>query len=172
MEKYLEAGLIVNTHGVNGEVKIQPWADSPAFLTCFDRFYIDGSPVGVLRARVHKSNVIATLEGVTDIEGAIRLKNKKVFIDRDDAALGQGRYFVQDLIGMRAIDDRTGADLGSVSDVLTLPSNDVYIITRPVDPLSGSGDKREMLVPAVPEFIVETNVEEGYVRIHMIEGLT
>ena len=160
-ERFLEAGRIVNTHGISGEVKIQPWADSPSFLTGFKYFYINGTPVNVLSARVHKDCVLAVLEGVDDISAAIKLKNKTIFIDREDTKLDEGRHFVADLIGLTALDAQTGAELGVISDVLTLPSNDVYVI---------SGE-REMLVPAVPEFIVESDLEEGYVRIHVIEGL-
>ncbi|MDR0490119.1 MAG: ribosome maturation factor RimM [Oscillospiraceae bacterium] len=159
--KYLEAGKIVNTHGVRGEVKIQPWADSPAFLASFERFYIDGAPVGVTSAKVHKGCIIAAFDGVSDFDGAIKLKNKTVFIDRSDAQIGEGRHFVADLIGLLAIDAETGAELGHIDDVLSLPSNDVYVIR-------GS---REILVPAVPDFIDETNIDGGFVRIRLREGL-
>ena len=159
--RFLEAGRIVNTHGVRGEVRIHPWADSPEFLAGFKRLYIDGSPIDVVAARPHKSFVIAALEGVTDIEGAIRLKNKTVFIDRADVLLEEGRHFVADIIGLRALDSGTGEELGAVVDVLPLPANSVYVVRG----------EREILVPAVDEFIVETNIAEGYVRIRLIEGL-
>ena len=108
--RFLEAGKIVNTHGVRGEVRILPWADSPDFLAGVKRLYIDGAPVEVLSARVHKSFVIAAFAGVTDIEGAIRIKNKTVFIDRSDVLLEKGRFFVADIIGLRAIDAKTGEE--------------------------------------------------------------
>lgn len=160
-EKYLEAGKVINTHGLGGEVKIQPWADSPDFLTAFKRYYIDSAPVGVLSARVHKGCVIALLEGVGDINGAIKLKNKTVYIDRDDARLEKGRFFVADLIGLSVTNSQTGEDLGVIRDVLTLPSNDVYIVSG----------VREMLVPAVPEFVIETNIGEGFVKVRVIDGM-
>ena len=161
MEKYLEAGKIVNTHGIRGEVKIQPWADSPDFLTPIKQFYIDGEPITVTSAKAHKGCVIAALDGVTDFDGAIKLKNKTIYIDRSDAQIEEGRHFIADLIGLRAIDAETGAEFGRISDVLSLPSNDVYVI-------AGS---REILVPAVPDFIIETNIEDGFVRIRLREGL-
>jgi 16S rRNA processing protein RimM len=160
-DKYLEAGIIVNTHGVRGEVKIQPWADSPSFLVGFEHFYIDGSPVGVVSARVHKNCVIALFSGVSDFNGAIKLKNKRICIDRADAQVESGRRFVADLIGLRAVDAETGAEIGRVTDVLTLPANDVYVI----------GGHREILVPAVPDFVDEINTDMGFVRIHLREGL-
>ena len=159
--KFLEAGIIANTHGVRGEVKLQPWADSPGFLTGFDRFYIDGIPIKVLSARVHKGCVIAALEGVDDIEGAIRLKNKTISIDRDDVSLEDGRHFVADLVGLRAIDSETGEDLGLVVEVLSLPSNNVYVIR-------GSS---EIMVPAVPDFVEEIDIGGGYIRLRLIEGM-
>ena len=89
-KQYLEAGRIVNTHGVRGEVKIEPWADDAAFLTRFRRFYLDGKPVAVRSCRVHKSMCIALLEGVDDVNAAMPLKGKVIFIDRDDAKLPKG----------------------------------------------------------------------------------
>ena len=159
--RLLEAGIIVNTHGVRGEVRIQPWADSPEFLLGFRHLYIDGAPIEVLSARVHKSFVIATLSGVSDIDGAIRLKNKTVFIDRDDVLLEEGRYYITDLIGLSAIDADTGHGLGEVADVLSLPANNVYIVKG----------EREILVPAVPDFVIETNIDEGYIKLRIIEGM-
>jgi len=157
----LETGKIVNTHGIRGEVKLQPWADSPEFLTGFEYFYIDGKPVKVLSAKVHKGCVIATLEGVEDIDAAIRMKNKIIMVKKDDIHLEEGRHFVADIVGLQAINAETGEILGSVADVLPLPANNVYVI---------KGD-REILVPAVSEYIAETNIDEGYVRIRLIEGL-
>ena len=157
----LEAGKIVNTHGVRGEVRILPWADSPDFLAGFKRLYIDGLPMEVIAARPHKSFVIAALDGVSDIESAIRLKNKTVFIDRADVLLEEGRHFVADIVGLRAINSDTGEALGTVVEVLSLPANSVYVIKG----------AREILVPAVPEFVDELNIPEGCVKIRLIEGM-
>jgi len=156
----LETGKIVNTHGMRGEVKLLPWADSPDFLTKFDHFYIDGSPVKVLSAKVHKGCVIATLEGVNDIDAAIKLKNKIIMIDKKDVQLEEGTYFVADLIGLQAIDSQTGEIIGIISDVISRPASNIYVIDR----------EPEILVPAVPEFVIETNLEAGYIKFRLIEG--
>ena len=74
--QFLEAGQIVNTHGIQGEVKIVPWCDTPEFLCQFDTLYLDGRPVKVLARRVHKGNVLAKLEGVSDVNAAMVLKGK------------------------------------------------------------------------------------------------
>jgi len=159
--RFLEAGVIVNTHGINGEVRIQPWADSPDFIAGFERIYIEGEPVKVLSARVHKGCVIAALDGVGEIDGAIRLKNKTIKIDRNDIELETGRHFVADLVGLRALDAKTGEQLGTVADVLSLPANNVYVIKG----------AREILIPAVPDFVEEINTDKGYIKLHLIEGM-
>jgi len=159
--RFLEAGRIVNTHGIHGEVKIQPWADSPEFLAGFSRFHIDGAPVAVISARVQKGCVIAALDGVKDIDGAIAMKNKIVFIDRNDVRLEDDRHYVADLIGLRAVDADTGAEIGVIDDVLSLPSNDVYVIKG----------EREILVAAVPDFVKEVDMASGVVMLRLIEGM-
>ena len=157
----LEAGKIINTHGVRGEVRIQPWADSPGFLAGFGSLYIDGKPFEVLSARVHKGFVIVAFEEASDIDAAIKLKNKVVFIDKDSVKLEAGQHFIADIFGLCAIDEKTGEELGTIADVMTLPANNVYVIEG----------KRTILVPAVEEFIVETNIEAGYVKVRLIEGM-
>jgi len=160
-DEYIETGKIVNTFGNRGEVRVQPWADSPDFLTGFEYYYIDGVPVKVLSAKVHKGCVIAALEGVEDIDAAIRLKNKIIKIKKADVHLEKGKYFVADLIGMKVINAETDENIGTLVDVLSLPSNNVYVIKG----------EREILVPAVPEFIIETDLAEGFIKIRLIEGL-
>lgn len=161
-EKFLEAGQIVNTHGIRGEVKIVPWCDTPDFLCTFDKLYVDGKAVKVENARVHKNNVIAKLAGINDIDSAMALKNKVVHIDRSRVKLPEGRHFIADLIGLEVRDADNDTVLGTLEDVLTLPSNEVYVV-------KGSG--KEYMIPAVDEFLIETNVKGGYVRVHLIEGM-
>ncbi|MEG0940485.1 MAG: ribosome maturation factor RimM [Oscillospiraceae bacterium] len=160
MEKYLEAGKIVNTHGIKGEVKIQPWVDNVDFLKKFELLYIDGKPYTLLAGREHKQCLIATLEGVSDVNAAMVLKNKTVFIDRADAKLPEGTFFLRDLVGA-SVCDESGAELGKLSEVLELPSGNVYVV---------SGE-REILIPAVPEFILKTDVSAGLITVRLIDGM-
>ena len=158
-KQFLEAGKIVNTHGVRGEVRITPWADSAEFLRRFHVFYIDGQPVKVLRSRVHKSQLIAAFEGVDDVNAAMALKNKVLFIRREDAKLPEGRFFVQDLLGLPVYTD-AGEDIGTLADVLDLPQGQVYVVKG----------AREILIPDVPEFILNVDETEG-ITVHLIEGM-
>ena len=163
-EQYLEVGKITNTHGIMGEVRVQPWADSPDFLCQFKTLYVDQAhwPIKVERARVHKNMVILKLEGVTDVPSALSMRNAILYIDRKDAALPEGSFFLADLMGLEVRDAQSGKVLGKIADIMNLPANNVYVVR---------GGEREILVPAVPQFIAETNVEGGYLRVNMMEGL-
>lgn len=159
---FLEAGEIVNTHGIRGELKILPWADSADFLCQFDTFYIDGQPVKVLSARPHKNMAIVLLEGVTDINAAMRYKGKVVSIDRTGVVLPNGRHFLADLMGLEVKDAQTGEVYGTVTDILTPPAHEVYVVT---------GTGKEYLIPAVDEFVKEIDVDRGFITVKLIEGM-
>lgn len=160
-KRYLEAGKIINTHGVHGELKIQPWADGPAFLKGFRTFYIDGKPFKILSGRVHKGCFLAVLEGIDTVELANGLRGKLVCIDRQEAHLEAGAYFLQDIIGLDAVDHETGEKIGVITDVMDMPSGSIIVIDA----------GREMLVPNVPEFVKAVDIENGVVKLKLIEGL-
>ena len=160
MREYLDCGQIVNTHGIRGEVRIVPWADSPDFLRGFGTLYVDGEPRKVASARVHKGSVIARLDGVDTVEEAMRLKGKTVQIRRADARLPEGAFFLADIIGLDVVDE-AGRKLGTLKEVLSPSRQQVYVVAG----------EREILIPAVPEFILETNIEGGYLKVRLIEGM-
>lgn len=159
-KRFLEAGEVVGTHGIQGEVKILPWADGPEFLLGFKTLYLNGKPYAVRSSRVHKTCVLAKLEGVDTPEQATLLRKQVVTVDRTGVKLPDGAVFIADLIGCRALDD-DGSEFGKITDVLTMPSSDVYVV---------KGEKTYM-IPAVKAFVREINVAEGYVRLHLIEGM-
>ena len=163
-QQYLEVGKITNVHGLMGEVRVQPWADSPDFLCQFKTLYVDKThwPIQVERARVHKNMVILKLEGITDVNGALAMRNAILYIDRKDANLPEGSFFLADLMGIEVRDAQTGEILGKIADVLTLPANNVYVVR---------GGAREWMIPAVDQFIAQINLDEGYMLVHLIEGL-
>ena len=162
MEKkqYIEAGRIVNTHGVAGEVKIEVWLDSPQFLKSFKRCFIDRREVKLLSARVHKGFLIVKLEGVEDVNAAMALKGRTLFIDRSDARLPKGAFFLQDIIGASVVDEQ-GNEIGKLADVMETPASNVYVVKG----------EREHLIPAVPEFILSTDADNGIITVHLIEGM-
>lgn len=159
IQQYLEAGTIVTTHGVHGEVKILPWADGPEFLTLFDRVFLQGKEYAVENARVQKTCVLMKLRGVDTVEAAQALRDQVVRVDRNDVELEEGTYFISDLIGLKVLCDEQ--ELGVVKEIMTLPGNDVYVVKG----------EHEYMIPGVREFILETNPEAGYIRVKIIEGM-
>ena len=162
-QQYLPAGKIVSTHGLRGDVKILPWADSPEFLLDFDTVYLAGKPYTVEDARVQKTCVLMKLAGVDSVEAAARLRDVVVEIDRDDAELLEGSMFIQDLIGLEVLDADTGKSYGKLSDVMQTGANDVYEIKDETG--------KTVLIPAIPDVVQETDLDGGVMRIRPLEGL-
>ena len=158
---YIEIGTIVNTHGVRGEMKLAVRDVEPALLRPVKTLYIDGSAYPVASARIHKDCLLVTFPSVTDLDAALRFKGKAVSIRREDVRLPEGVYFPAELIGLSAVDAESGAALGTLMQVLPYPAHDVYVIR---------GEK-EFMVPAVPAFIQEINLEKETIQIHVWEGL-
>ena len=159
-KQYIEAGKIVNTHGIKGEVKIQVWLDSPEFLKKFKTVYIDNKAVKLISGRAHKRFLIAVLDGVEDVNAAMSLKNKTVYIDRKDAKLPKGAYFLQDIIGASVITE-DGSEIGVLKDILETPASQIYVVQGEV----------EHLVPAVDEFVLRVDAENAVITVRLIEGM-
>ena len=163
-KQFLDSGKIVGTHGIKGEVRIDPWCDSPAFLAAFKKLYLDerGETFIKVKSRPHKNVTLCKIEGVDTVEAAERLRGKIVYIDRDDIRLDEGVHFVQDLIGLEVRDADTNGVLGTLTDVLRTGANDVYEITR--------GGKK-YLAPVIDEVVREINVDGGYVLLSPMKGI-
>lgn len=159
-EPYLEAGKILNTFGVRGEVKLDPWCDSAEFLKPLKTLYIDGAPRAVASSRVHKGMLIVRFADVEDVNGAMLLKNKIVYFARSDVHLPKGRHFVADLLGAAVVDEQ-GAEIGKLTEVLDMPAGQVYVVQG----------ETEHTIPAVPEFILDIDADGKVIRVHLIEGM-
>ena len=162
-KEYLEAGKIVTTHGIKGEVKIMPYTDTPELLCEFERLFIgrEKTELYIERSRVSKNMVIAKIEGIDTVEAAEKYRNKLLYMHRDALELDENTYFIQDLIGMEVKDADTDFVYGKITDVLQNGANDVYVI---------EGD-REYLVPAIPDVVISTDIESDLMIIRPLEGL-
>ena len=163
-KQFLDSGKIVGTHGIKGEVRIEPWADSPEFLCAFKKLYLDerGETAIKVKSRPHKNITLCKIEGIDTIEAAERLRGKIVYIYRGDIKLDEGVHFVQDLIGLEVRDFETDEVYGTLTDVLRTGANDVYEITR---------DGKKYLAPVIDEVVRESDIEAGVVRITPMKGI-
>lgn len=164
-EKYLEIGKIVNTHGVRGALKVEPWCDSPEQLCGLSTLYVrkrdEYIPLKVRNASLHKNHTLIYFDGIDSIDDAIPYKNRILYIDRDDFPLADDRVFIADIIGLDVFDERDGSRLGVLKSVDELPASDLFVVTTP--------DGHEVLVPAVDEFI--GHIDESGVYLLPIPGM-
>ena len=156
----IEAGQLINTHGITGEMKAEVWLDSPQFMKTFRRFFIGEKEYGVLSSRTQKGFLYLKLAGVEDLNTAMLLKGCVLKIAREDAHLPAGAFFLCDIIGARVIDER-GVEIGILTDIEENPAAPIYIVKG----------EREHLIPGVPEFIRQVDAEHGLVTVRLIEGM-
>lgn len=155
--QFLEAGEIVNTHGIRGEMKVLPWVDSPEVLCEFDRVRIGGREYKVESCRIQKTCNLVKLEGVDTMEDAQALRGKTVEIYREDVS--DDVIFAAELIGMQVFCD--GEELGKITEVLDYPGNSVYVVKG----------HYEYMIPAVKQFILSTDMEANVMQVKIIEGM-
>lgn len=164
-KRYLETGKIVAVQGLKGEVRVEPWCDSGEFLCEFDTLYFDKgeTPLEITRSRVQKNIVIMKIKGIDTPEQAQNVRNKILYMDREDVELEEGAYFVQDLIGLEVSDNDSGEQYGKLCEVSFTGANDVYHIK--------DKDGTVRLIPAIPDVVIDTDITNGIMKIHVLEGL-
>lgn len=155
--EYLKVGQIVTTHGVRGDIKLLPWTDGPDFLCDFKRVFIDGREYKLECCRVQKNCAFLKLAGIDTVEAGQLLRGKTVEVYRQEAP--DGLIFADELKGMDVYSD--SIFVGKIVDVLDMPSSSVYVIR---------GEK-EYMIPAVKQFILDTDLDANKMTVRLIEGM-
>lgn len=169
----LEAGKVVNAHGVRGNLKLESWCDSPVVLTKLHAVYFkkkngDIVSLNVKSGFTHKGYAVLSLDGIDDMDEALRYKGAIVYARRDDIPLSPGSFFVRDLIGLPVIDAENGCRYGVTKDYICGAAQDLYEIL--LDGEDVGQEKKIAYIPAVPQFIDRVEPSVG-IYIHMMEGL-
>lgn len=154
---YIEAGEIVTTHGVRGEVKVLSWLDSPEMLCEFDRCRISGREYVMDSVRVQKTCNLVKLRGVDTMEDAQKLRGKTMELYRED--ISDELIFASELVDVEVYAD--GAYIGKIKEVLDYPGNSVYVVQG----------EREYLIPAVKEFVLSTDLERNQMQVKLLKGM-
>lgn len=167
MEEMLKVGVIASTHGVRGEVKVFPTTDDPARFKGLKEVMLDAGketiPLEIENVKFFKQFVILKFKGIDNINDIERYRKCPLMVTRENAvALGEGEYFVADMIGMEAVTE-DGERFGMLKDVLRTGANDVYVIE--------SAKHGEVLIPAIKECVLSVDIEERRMRIHLMDGL-
>ncbi len=152
----LECGRIVAAHGVRGAVKVEPWCDGAAVLAGFSRVYLmekDGYAAHeVCGAFVHGGRAVLTLSGVENMDAALALKGKTLYVAREEIPVPAGAMLQADMIGLPVKDADTGVTYGTLIRIDPSPAAELYVVSTP---------RGEVLLPAVPAFIKEVNPTDG-----------
>lgn len=169
MEERFQVGVITSPHGVSGEVNVFPTTDDPKrFRRLKEVILVQGKTernLEIENVKFFKQMVILKFKEFHDRDAVEKLRQCSLFVTRDKAVkLQKDEYFIADLIGLTVLDDdKDGEKLGTLEDVISTGANDVYSVRLP--------DGKELLLPAIKQCIREVNVEEGYVRVHVMDGL-
>ena len=155
-KSFIDAGEIVTTHGVRGEVKVLTWLDSPEMLCEFDRCRIDGIEYKVESCRVQKTCNLLKLQGVETMEAGQALRGKVIQLYRKD--ISSDVIFGDELIGVEVFSD--GKKIGEITEVLDYPGNSVYVINN-----------GKYMIPAVKEFVLSTDIDQNEMQVKLIEGM-
>ena len=167
MEQRLQVGVVTATHGLKGEVKVFPTTDDPNRFRRLKEVILDtGREERVLEiegVKFFKQMVILKFKGFDDIGDVEKFRRGTLFVTRENAVkLKKNEYFIADLIGMQ-VENEDGSELGTLQDVIATGANDVYDVRL--------SDGRQVLIPAIRECILSVDVEEGRMRVHLLDGL-
>lgn len=167
MEQFLRVGVISSTHGIRGEVKVYPTTDDPERFLDLDEVILDtGREHKILEiegVKFFKNQVILKFKGYDNINDIEKYLKKDLLVDREHAVeLGENENFIADLIDMEVVTDE-GKVLGTLTDVIETGANDVYAVKTP--------EGKEILLPAIRDCILDVNVDEKRMTVHVMEGL-
>ena len=166
IKDYLEIGQIVSTHGIRGEIRLNPWCDGPEFVKKFKTLYRDdkgNNPFKIISCRPHGNVAVMKLEGVDTVEAARALKNTVLYMKRSDVNLPAGKWFISELIGCEVIDaDDNTVNYGKIKDIDSGMANDIWYIETP---------EKEVLIPAIKDVVIRCDVADNKVYIRPLRGL-
>ena len=166
MEQFLQVGVISSTHGIRGEVKVFPTTDDAARFKSLKQVILDTGKEHILMeiqgVKFFKQFVIVKFKGIDDINDVEKYKGKSLLVSREDAvSLEEDEYYIADLIGMKVYTE--DGEFGVLKDVIETGANEVYVVESP--------EHGEVLIPAIQDCILDVNVEEQTMKVHLLEGL-
>jgi len=167
MQKNLEIGQIVNTFGIKGFVKVNPFVDDVFRFNDLKKVYIKRNKtlneLEIEEVKYHKNMVLVKFKGIDKVEEAEQLRNSYLEVDRENAIeLEEGEYFIADLLGLNVITEENEL-LGKIEDIFNTGSNDIYVVKNE--------EGKQLLLPAISDVIKKINIEESKVVVHLLEGL-
>ncbi len=162
--RFLTIGEVVGSWGVKGEVKVTIVTEFPERFAKLTKVHLDESPFEIESHRFHKRMVILKLKGVDSIDEAEKLRGKLVEVPLSEAVpLTDEHYYHYQIVGLD-VWTKDGKFIGKVEDILTSPANDVYLVRE-------SASKKEVLIPAIEDVVLEIDLQRGRIVIEPVPGL-
>lgn len=165
MGKMLKVGKIINTHGIKGNLKVFPLTNYMERFEELDWVYIDGNDEKfyIKDVKYMPTVVLLSFKEYENIDSVEKFKDKYILIDESQRRnLPEDTYYIADIIGLDVYTVKNEY-IGKVKDIIQTSSNDVYVIE--------GGNNKEIMIPAVEEFIPEVCLKEGKIIIDPIEGM-
>ena len=168
MNDLFRVGVIANTHGVRGEVKVFPTTDAPERFKILKTVILDAKrekiTLEIQAAKFFKNLVIVKFKGIDNINDIEKYKGCDLYVTRENATpLNEGEYYIADLIDMTVVDEESN-ELGILHDVLQTGANDVFVVK-----LKENG--KELLLPNIPSCVLKVDLDERKVTVHVLDGL-
>lgn len=167
MEDLLQVGAITSTHGIRGEVKVFPTTDDVNRFKKLKEVVLDTGTeqitLQIQGVKFFKQFVILKFKGIDNINDIEKYKRCPLYVTRENAVkLEKDEYFIADILGS-AVEDEDGKYLGTLKDVIVTGANDVYVVENE--------DGKEMLFPAIKECVLNVDVEQRKITVHIMPGL-
>lgn len=163
-------GKITSVYGVKGWVKIHSYTEPMENFMGYQSCYLDQGdqwqPVEFEAVKRHGKGLVALIEGVNDREVARGYCQRDIAIPVTEMpVLGKDDFYWHQLKGLKVFTTNETGDeqlLGEVQEMMETGANDVLVIKK----CHGSIDKRERLIPWVPEQVIKTvDIEAGLIRV-------
>lgn len=167
MDNYLRVGVISSTHGIRGEVKVFPTTEDINRFKSLKEVILDTGKeylnLEIQNVKFFKNMAILKFKGIDNINDIEKYKGKDLLVTRENALpLEEGEYYVYDVLGSSVVTE-DGKELGELKEILATGANDVYVVATP--------DRKELLIPSIPQCILNVDVEQKVVTVHLLEGM-
>ena len=156
-------GRIRSAWGLRGDVSVEVLSDAPRRFAPGSMLRLKDKTTRVERSRKGKRGLLVKLDAVNDRTQAEALRGSELTVLPSEVEpLPDGVYYHFQILDMRVVTDG-GEQLGAVKEIIVTGGNDVYVIHEE--------GRRDILIPALPDVVLDVDVEAGVMTVSLPDGL-